>query len=190
MADRIRQLERYVAELVRRVEEAERRLTNVMRPGRVAQVDAQKGLVKLAYAKDENGADVVSPWLRWMERAGGIKTWTPPSVGEQVLMFSPSGDISGHSWALPGGYSQANPQPHDKGGEHKMTIGDLSILVTGDDLMIEAPGKVVIKAGQIAFDGQVTLGGQPGSGQPVHRKGDKDSAGDVAVDAATKVYAV
>jgi hypothetical protein len=31
MSERIRQLERYVAELVRRVEETERRLANVMR---------------------------------------------------------------------------------------------------------------------------------------------------------------
>ena len=58
MSERIRQLERYVAELVRRVEETERRLANVMRPGRIAQVDAGKGLVKLAYAKDEAGVDV------------------------------------------------------------------------------------------------------------------------------------
>jgi phage baseplate assembly protein gpV len=180
MADRIRQLERYVAELVRRVEESERRLTNVVRPGRVTEVDAQKGLVKLSYAKDENDADVVSPWIRWQERAGGIKTWTPPSVGEQVLMFSPSGDISGHSWALPGGYSQANPQPHDKGGEHRMTIGGTSILMTGD--------KITISAASIVLQGDVHLGGE--GGELVHRKGDKDSAGDVAVDAATKVYAV
>ena len=48
MSERIRQLERYVAELVRRVEETERRLANLMRPGRIAQVDAQKGLVKMA----------------------------------------------------------------------------------------------------------------------------------------------
>jgi len=180
MGDRIRQLERYVAELVRRMEESERRLTNVVRPGRVAQVDAQKGLVKLAYAKDENGVDVVSPWLRWQERAGGIKTWAPPSVGEQVLMFSPSGDISGHSWALLGGYSQANPQPHDKGGEYKMTIGDTSILVTGD--------KITISAATIVFDGTVHLGGE--GGELVHRKGDKDSDGDTAVGSASKVYAV
>jgi hypothetical protein len=182
MSDRIRQLERYVAELVRRVEESERRLTNVMRPGRVVQVDAQKGLVKLTYAKDETGADVVGPWIRWMERAGGIKTWTPPSVGEQVIMFSPSGDISGHSWVLPGGYSQANPQPHDQGGEHKMSIGGTSILITGD--------KVIITAGQIAFNGQVTLGGEPGAGELVHRKGDIDSDGDTATTSASRVRAV
>jgi hypothetical protein len=65
MSERIRQLERYVAELVRRVEETERSLANVMRPGRIAQ-----GLVKLAYAKDEAGADAVSPWVPWVERAG------------------------------------------------------------------------------------------------------------------------
>jgi len=180
MSERIRQLERYVAELVRRVEETERRLANVMRPGRIAQVDAGKGLVKLAYAKDEAGADVISPWVPWVERAGGIKTWTPPSVGEQVLMFSPSGDISGHSWALPGGFSRANPQPHDTGGEHKMTNGDTSVLITGD--------RIELTATTIVLSGAVHLGGEGGA--LVHRKGDVDSDGDIAEGSATKVYAV
>ena len=90
MSERIRQLERYVAELVRRVEESERRLTNLVRPGRVAQVDAQKGLVKLAYAKDENGVDVVSPWLRWRVTLTkpvrlGVRNFLRPSA-ERILV--------------------------------------------------------------------------------------------------------
>ena len=44
MSERIRQLERYVAELVRRVEETERRLANVMRPSRIAQVVRYGGI--------------------------------------------------------------------------------------------------------------------------------------------------
>jgi hypothetical protein len=179
---RVAMLERYVAEQIRRREDIERRVHNLVRPARVTAVDPAKGLVKVAYAADDEGKDVVSPWIPWMERAGAIKTWTPPAIGEQVHMFSPSGDVSGHSWVLPGGFSETNRQPHDRGAEHKMQIGGASILMTGD--------KVVITAGQIAFDGEVTLGGQPGAGELVHRKGDRDSDGDIAVGSATKVRAV
>jgi len=178
--NRIAQLERYVAELVRGREEVDRRVNNMMRPGRITEVDPAQGLVKVAYSQDEEGTDVTSPWIPWTERAGAIKTWSPPSVGEQVNMFSPSGDISTHSWIMHGGFSDANQQPHDKGAEHKMTIGGASILVTGD--------KITISCAEIVMTGNVHLGGE--GGKLVHRKGDKDSASDIAVESATKVYAV
>jgi len=95
-------------------------------------------------------------------------------------MFLPSGDISGHSWALPGGFSRANPPPHDPGGEHKMTNGDTSVLITGD--------RITLTAATIVLSGEVHLGGEGGA--LVHRRGDSDSDGDIAEDSATKVYAV
>ena len=177
---RLTMLERYVAEQIRQREDIERRVHNLVRPARVAEVDPAKGLVKVAYATDDEGKDVVSPWIPWTERAGGIKTWTPPSVGEQVHMFSPSGDVSGHSWVLPGGFSDAHKQPHDKGAEHVMSIGGTTIHAKD--------GEIRLTASKIVLAGDVHLGGD--GGELVHRKGDKDSDGDTAVGSATKVYAV
>ncbi len=180
LENRVLQLERFVAELVRQKEELERRVHNLMRPGRVTEVDPKQGMVRVAYAVDEQGQDVISPLIPWTERAGAIKTWTPPAVGEQVLLFSPSGDVSTHSWVLTGGFSDQFKQPHDKGAEHVMTVGSTRITVKGDEMRINSP--------KIVFEGETHLGGE--GGQLVHRKGDKDSDGDVAVESATKVYAV
>jgi len=36
---------------------------------------------------------IVTRWLPWIERTAKIdRTWSPPEVGEQVLLLSPSGD--------------------------------------------------------------------------------------------------
>ena len=109
--------------LVRKVEDLERRVANVNRPARVTEVDASKGLVKVAYAKDDKGQDVITGWIPWSTRAGRIKIWAPPSVGEQVFLMSTSGDIGPHSYVNLGGYSNQNPQNHDQDGEYKISIG-------------------------------------------------------------------
>ena len=111
-----------VLELFRRVADLERRLNNVHVPAKVTDIDAKKGLVKVTYAKTNDGKDVKSPWIPWKERAGSIKTWTPPSVGEQVFMSNPSGEIGQHSWVEHGGFSNDNKQPHNKGDEHVMDV--------------------------------------------------------------------
>lgn len=112
-----------VAELVRRVADLERRLNNVMIPGRVTQIDAAKGLIKVAYGIDEKGQDVISPWIKWGEtRAGNISTWHPPTVGEQLILFSPSGEIGAHTIAGPSVFSKQFPAPHDKADETKLQV--------------------------------------------------------------------
>jgi phage baseplate assembly protein gpV len=110
-------------ELTRRIADLERRLNNVSRPARVVEIDEKKALVKVAYGLDENGQDVISPWIRWGEqRAGNISTWNPPTVGEQVVMFSPSGEIGLHSFIGHSLYSKTFPQPHDKKDEQKLQV--------------------------------------------------------------------
>ncbi len=166
-------LDQDVTTLIRRVAEIERRLRNVVRYGKVEEVDYDKGLVRI---KDGN---LLSGWMPWHDTGGAIKTWTPPSKGQVAVMFSPSGDIA-QGIAFAGQFSNENRAPHDKGSEYKMTIGGTSILITGD--------KITFRTDQIVFDADVHLGGE--GGQLVHRKGDLDSDGDAAVGAASRVYAV
>ena len=130
--------------ILHRVEELERRHANLMRPGQVTKVDHGKGLVQVKVG------DLDSHWVPWTETAGSIKTWTPPSVGQQVHLFSPSGE-PGQGWVMPAGFSDQNPQAHDKGAEHKLKIGDTSFLVTGSKLTITAP--------DIEFNGKVQVNG-------------------------------
>jgi phage baseplate assembly protein V len=113
----------FLIDLIRRIADLERRLNNVMRPARVMEIDAKKGLVKVAYALDEEGKDVISPWIKWGEtRAGNVSTWNPPTVGEQVMLFSPSGEIGLHSVVGHSLFSKKFPQPHDKADETKTQV--------------------------------------------------------------------
>lgn len=181
LADLVVELRDELIEARREIAELHRRMAHVMRPGRVTQVDAEKGLVKVAYAKDDEGNDVESPWIRWGMRNGDkIKEWDPPSVNEQVMMFSPGGDVSPLSWVQNGGFWDDLPKNHDKEGESLKTVGSSSILMKD--------GETRIKADKIVLEGEVHLGGD--GGQLVHRKGDVDSDGDEAVGSASKVYAV
>lgn len=166
-------------DLLRRIPEIERRVRNMMRYVTVAEVDAAKGLVKLKDDGEDPDQTLETDWVPWMEQAGQTKTWTPPSVGQPMMLFSPSGNIA-DAIALAGRFSNQNAQPSQKGDENMVTIGGTTITTSGD--------KVHIKSATIVLEGDVHLGGE--GGKLVHRKGDADSAGDLAVGSASKVYAV
>lgn len=130
--------------LLHRIEELERRHANFMRPGKVTEVDYAKGLIKVRVG------DLDSQWVPWLERAGsGHTEWNPPSIGQQVHLFSPSGE-PGQGWVMPGGYSSDNPQPHDKGGEKKIVAGKFIIV---GELVINGP--VHQSGGEITSNGHV-----------------------------------
>lgn len=162
-----------IRELVRRIEELERRHRNVMREAKVVDTDYEKGLIKV------QDGDLRSTWVPWVERAGDIRTWTPPAKDEQVILFSPSGE-PGQGWVLPGQFSDKFKQNHDKGAEHKMTIGDTFIFAKD--------GEVRIKADKIVLEGNCYIGGEDGA-KPASREGTIDTDGDAEVaNFATKVW--
>lgn len=69
--------------------EAERIQANAIRVGRVTEVDPATRRAKLRVA----GLD--TDWLPWgVARAGGTRTASAPTVGEQRLVFSPYGDTA------------------------------------------------------------------------------------------------
>jgi phage baseplate assembly protein gpV len=127
LADAFEDMARSIVAMREELVDANRRVANMMRPGKVKEVDAAKGMMKLSYAEDEDGKEVVSPWIPWTQRAGGSKgqnDWDPPAVGEQMMMFSPSGDVTEASWGSYGGWSNDNPQVHNALGEEKYTVGE------------------------------------------------------------------
>ena len=70
--------------------ELSRRLENLIRIGTVHSVDHAAERVRVQTGK------LVTDWLRWVEhRAGETTTWDPPTVGEQCIVFSPSGEPGG-----------------------------------------------------------------------------------------------
>jgi phage baseplate assembly protein V len=94
------------------VVELARRLTNLLRLGTVAHVDHAAARVRV------QSGELLTDWLPWLtHRAGATATWCPPSVGEQVLLLCPSGDLAA-AVALPAVYADAHPAPSTSPAEH------------------------------------------------------------------------
>lgn len=68
-------LARIIARQQRQIGELQRRLNNVVRTGKVVQVDPATQRVKVDVG--DEGNPVITPWMRWPERAGAQKTWPP-----------------------------------------------------------------------------------------------------------------
>lgn len=87
-----------VAELLRLIH-------NLIRTGTIAEVDHAAARVRV-----KSGA-LLTDWLPWIEsRAGTSRSWNPPTVGEQVMLFSPGGDPAA-GLVLTGLFSNAHPTP-------------------------------------------------------------------------------
>lgn len=82
-----------------------RRLENMLRLGIVKEV-------RQGYCRVKTGNLVLDWRPYWTQRAGTAKTSWRPSVGEQVLIFSPGGDFHG-ALIGPAFYSDENDQPDE-----------------------------------------------------------------------------
>jgi len=142
-----------------------RRLLNIVRPGEVSKVDYAKARIRVKHG------DLESNWIPWATgRAGGNKIWSPPEVGEQVLMLSPGGDMS-RAIAVVGIFSDDNEANGDSGDLFRMTFKNGTVieydreanelkatLKAGGKATIEASGGITLK-GDITLDGSITLTG-------------------------------
>jgi len=80
-----------------------RRLENLIRPGAIAAVDHGNARCQVTTG------GITTGWLPWFtRRAGATSDWDPPSIGEQCVVLSPSGD-PGVGFVLVGIYSDSNP---------------------------------------------------------------------------------
>lgn len=104
------------------VSELQRQQGFLIRPGTIAEVDLAAALCRVDTG--EIRTDFV-PWF--VPRAGTTIEWSPPSVGEQVLLLSPGGDIHG-AFALRGLYSNAFPAPDSSGATHLTRYPDGTLV--------------------------------------------------------------
>lgn len=85
--------------------EMSRQLANLVRVGKISQLDEANARVKV------NTAGIETDWLPWgAARAGNTRTWSPPRVGEQVVIASPYGDI-GQAVVIGSLFSDEKPAP-------------------------------------------------------------------------------
>lgn len=144
----------------------QRRLANVIRVGKVTEVDRTAGRVKVQFQ------GVTTSWLPWMtSRAGTVRDWSPPAVGEQVCVISPSGEM-GAGFVLPGGInSNSAGKPDNRNnvwcihipsdGSAEIHVGTTHIILEGDKADIVSGGKTLrISGGKMTFDGDIEVTGK------------------------------
>ena len=92
--------------------ELSRRLENLLRIGTVHSVDHGKARCRV------QSGELVTQWLPWIERrAGQTTTWNPPTIGEQCMVLSPSGEPAG-GVVIYGTYSAENAAPSTSPDDH------------------------------------------------------------------------
>jgi phage baseplate assembly protein V len=132
---------------------------DLIRFGTIAEVDLAAGRCVV------DTGDVRSAAVRWIEpRAGATRSWSPPSIGEQVLLICPDGDIAG-AVALRGIASDAHPPAGDSLREiFAIFVDGCEIAYDPEAHRLEATlpaGGVarIVAPGGVEIEGDVTITG-------------------------------
>lgn len=151
--------------------EVARLLQNLIRVGTVQQVDYVEYVARV-----KTGGNTTD-WVRWgAQRAGDAQTWWAPSVGEQVVILSPGGDLENAfiafslygSDALPPDTSQTSnitrypdgaKEGYDPASGQKRLTGIKNLLVDASGTMTLNLARLVINAPEVVINGEVTQGG-------------------------------
>lgn len=187
-----------VADAVSRVTDVERRMDGMVRHGKVTDVDPKKQRARIEIG-ERDGQPLKSAWLPYAQIAGAYKSHRPPTVGQQMSMFAPNGEVR-QGVLMPMTWSDQNQSPSEKGDEHVTTYGDLKIVekaqqllqAIGDAVSIDmTSGAMTLKSPQIILDcSDIRLGGS-GASRPLALQGSVDTAGDQEVgNLSTAVKAI
>ena len=137
--DIIQGLQSALSEVVMRIAEMERKADNTIRHGKVTDVDTKKQLARIEIG-ERDGKPVKSAWVPYGQVAGEYKSHRPPTVGQQMTMFAPNGEIR-QAILMPFTWSDQNQSPSDKPDEHVDTYGDDFKITRKKDKLIFTVGK-------------------------------------------------
>lgn len=83
--------------------EIKRMISNLIRQGTIYKVNGDRVKVR--------SGEIITTWLPWFtHRAGKSRTWWSPSIGEQVFILSPNGNLQ-LGCVLPSLYCNSYPTP-------------------------------------------------------------------------------
>lgn len=131
-------LSEFLADIMRRIAEVERRQDGLVKRGRVEAVDPATGRVRLRLNEDGAPEPFLSPWVPYAQVAGAMKLHSPPSVGQQMTVICETGDFQ-QGVAIPMTWSDRNPAPSDKGNEHVGTFGQFRFELRENELIVRVP---------------------------------------------------
>ncbi len=146
-------------------------VSELLRLGTIAEVDLAKRRCTVRYG-DEDGdeATAISPPVRWFApRCGKTKKWSPPSVGEQVMLLCPDGQLAAavallgierDEFPLPGGTDEDLTEYEDGAllGYNPHTHALTAILPASGTAVIDAAGGITLR-GPVKVEGPITATG-------------------------------
>ena len=133
-----------------------RMLVNVVRFGKIAEVDCDLKLVRVKVGGN------LTDWRPWLaQRAGLDQTWWPPTVGEQVVLLSPEGDFN-QSIILMGSYSSLGTAPSNNPNQHVAKYRDGAVLTYDSkthtlSAILPSGSSAVVKADKVTSDAPNTI---------------------------------
>lgn len=145
--------------------EVDRLVGDVARFGVVASVDSAAARCTVSIG------DLVTGPLPWLAgAAAAVSIWSPPAVGEQVLVICPEGELAA-GVVLAGIFSNAHPAPSTESTRRLIVFTDgtalfydwtshvlSGVLAAGGSVDLVAPGGVKI-TGSVEIDGNVQITG-------------------------------
>lgn len=141
--------------------ELHRRLENVIRIGTIKTITPSKPFTTVTVQLGE----ITTGQLRYLSlRSGKTKTWEPPSVGEEVVVLSPSGVVE-MGVVLVGLSNAENPAPSDELNKTIRVFEDGCIISYDDSTHILSAilpdgGQAIITAsGGVTVNGDTTING-------------------------------
>lgn len=144
----------------RGVSEIDRRLANLIRVGQVVEVDPARAVLRVAL-----GGEAVSDWLPWVTaRAGATRSFAAPSVGEQVVVLSPSGN-TGQGVVLPSLFGAGGTAPASEAGVERVEFSDGTVVeLRGGVVRLSCASVVEITAPTVRILGDVEVTGDVRAG--------------------------
>lgn len=156
-----------------------RAAAQLVRLGTVIAVDLAAARCRVRYGDPDSEDVAETGWIRWLApRAGALRIWSPPSIGEQVILLCPESQI-GLGVAVPGVWWNDFPPPAsaaldllewDDGAKisYDSAAKALEIdLPAGATVRVLSPGGVTIEAaagitlkGDVSIEGDVAVSGQ------------------------------
>ncbi|UTW43263.1 phage baseplate assembly protein V [bacterium SCSIO 12844] len=140
-------------DVVQHLVDMQRRLNNLIRIGTVVETNETRLRIKLG--------DNITGWLLWLtQRTGDCQTWWKPSINEQVLVLSPSGELN-NGVVLSAIYTQNQPTLNPN--EQKTVYKDgttVSYNYEKSKVTVDCVGDVEVigaKNLNVTFDGNIDI---------------------------------
>lgn len=126
------------------IAELQRKLANIVRIGVIKEIDYDKAKVRVQIG------ELLTDYLPWItSKAGKDRDWSPPDIDEQVVVFSPLGELS-LGVVLPGIYQEKYPALENKKEINSIKFQDGTKFTCDKEkhhLEIEVVDKITLKAG-------------------------------------------